>query len=79
MRFNVVIGGQMLSKSDRGFVTFHFEFLAKEGVLPAILILIAPFVVYYILNRFIPIFDDQPIAGLSKSKIHSLLTGESTK
>jgi predicted membrane protein len=58
MRFNVVIGGQNISKSDRGFATFHFEILAKEGVLPALIILAAPFVVYYILSRFIPIFDD---------------------
>jgi Ni/Fe-hydrogenase subunit HybB-like protein len=78
MRFNVVIGGQMISKSDRGFVTFHFEFLAKEGVLAAALILIAPFVVYYILNRFIPIFDDQPV-GKKSSKINPLLTGGTTK
>ncbi|OQW94544.1 MAG: hypothetical protein BWK79_05545 [Beggiatoa sp. IS2] len=62
MRFNVVIGGQMISKSDRGFVDFHFEFFAKEGVFVALIILSAPFITYYILNRFIPIFDDQPFA-----------------
>jgi Ni/Fe-hydrogenase subunit HybB-like protein len=61
MRYNVVIGGQMISNSDRGFVPFHFEFFAKEGVLPAVLILAGPFVVYFILNRIIPIFDDQPL------------------
>ena len=32
MRFNVVVGGQLISKSDRGFGEFHWEFLAKEGV-----------------------------------------------
>jgi Ni/Fe-hydrogenase subunit HybB-like protein len=63
MRYNVVIGGQMISKSDRGFAEFHFELLAKEGVIPALIILSAPFVVYYLLNRFIPIFDDTPPAG----------------
>jgi len=58
MRFNVVIGGQYISNSDRGFAAFHFENLAREGVLPALIILAAPFVVYYIVSRFIPIFDD---------------------
>lgn len=58
MRFNVVIGGQLISKSGRGFVEFHWELFGKEGVLTAILILSAPFVVYYVINRFIPILDD---------------------
>jgi len=58
MRFNVVIGGQLISKSGRGFVEFHWEIFGKEGVLTALLILSAPFIVYYVINRFIPILDD---------------------
>ncbi len=58
MRFNVVIGGQMISKSGRGFVEFHWEFFGKEGVLTAMVILAAPFVTYYVISRFIPIFDE---------------------
>ena len=58
MRFNVVVGGQYISNSDRGFAEFHFEFLAKEGVLVALIILSLPFITYYILSRFIPIFDE---------------------
>ncbi len=58
MRFNVVIGGQLISKSERGFVDYHFQFFDKEGVLTVTAIFVAPFVVYYILNRFIPIFDE---------------------
>jgi Ni/Fe-hydrogenase subunit HybB-like protein len=60
MRFNVVVGGQLISKSDRGFTEFHFEFLAREGVIPAVIILSAPFVVFYILTRFIPVLGDEP-------------------
>ena len=65
MRFNVVVGGQFVSNSDRGFAEFHFEFLHKEGVLTAIVILMLPFIVYYVLSRFIPIFDDddERVAG----------------
>jgi len=62
MRFNVVVGGQYISKSDRGFATFHFEFLGKEGGLVALIILSAPFVTYYVLSRFIPIFDDDEMS-----------------
>jgi Ni/Fe-hydrogenase subunit HybB-like protein len=59
MRFNVVVGGQLISKSERGFVDFHFEFVAKEGLLTAAVLLSAPFVAYYIISRFIPILDSQ--------------------
>ncbi len=57
MRFNVVIGGQLISKSERGFVDFHWEFFGKEGVLTALVLLAAPFVAYYVISRFIPIFE----------------------
>ncbi len=60
MRFNVVVGGQLISKSDRGFGEFHWEFLAKEGVVPALAILSAPFIVYYILSHLIPVLGDEP-------------------
>ncbi len=63
MRFNVVIGGQMISKSDRGYVDFHFEWLAREGVIPALMILAAPFVNYWIVSRFLPIFKDDAISS----------------
>lgn len=58
MRFNVVIGGQLISKSGRGFVDFHWELLGKEGLAVSLLILGAPFAVYFVLSRFLPIFDD---------------------
>ncbi|MDZ7753907.1 MAG: NrfD/PsrC family molybdoenzyme membrane anchor subunit [Gammaproteobacteria bacterium] len=63
MRFNVVVGGQMLSKSDRGFAEFHLEVLGREGLIMAIIVFAAPFVTYYIISRIIPIFDDQPVRG----------------
>ena len=63
MRFNVVVGGQLISKSDRGFSEFHWEFLAREGVVPAVLILSGPFVVYYILSRIIPVLGEEPEAS----------------
>lgn len=62
MRFNVVIGGQMISKSDRGYVDFHFEWLAREGVIPALIILAAPFLTYWLVSRFLPIFKDDALS-----------------
>ncbi|MBI1283436.1 MAG: polysulfide reductase [Thiobacillus sp.] len=66
MRFNVVIGGQMISKSDRGYVDFHFEWFAREGVIPALIILAAPFVTYWVISRFLPIFSDDTISTSNK-------------
>ena len=57
MRFNVVIGGQLISKSERGFVDFHWEIFAREGVLPVLLIFMSPFVLYYAIARFIPVLE----------------------
>ena len=68
MRFNVVIGGQMISKSDRGYVDFHFEWFAREGMVPALLILAAPFVTYFILSRFLPIFSDDALSSSGNGK-----------
>ena len=56
MRWNVVIGGQMFSKSLRGFRDYHPAFLAKEGILAAIVITVAPLVVLAILQRIVPSF-----------------------
>jgi len=58
MRFNVVVGGQLISKSERGFVDFHWEFFEKEGLITAAVLFAAPLVTYYIISRLIPIFDD---------------------
>jgi Ni/Fe-hydrogenase subunit HybB-like protein len=63
MRFNVVIGGQLISKSGRGFVDWHWDFLGKEGVLVALLILAGPFVAYYVISRFIPVFGREVVHG----------------
>jgi hypothetical protein len=59
MRFNVVIGGQLVSKSARGFVDFHWDVFGKEGVLVAAILLVAPFITYYVISRFIPVFEHE--------------------
>jgi Ni/Fe-hydrogenase subunit HybB-like protein len=58
MRFNVVVGGQLISKSERGFVDYHWEIFGGEGVLVSATILAAPFVTFYLISRFIPIFEN---------------------
>ena len=45
MRWNVVIGGQLFSKSFLGYTTYKMGFATREGLLPAILIMMLPFVI----------------------------------
>ncbi len=54
MRWNVVIGGQLFSKSFLGYTTYKLEFATREGLLPAILIMLLPFVILYVLVRVLP-------------------------
>lgn len=44
MRFNVVVGGQLVSKSFMGYAQFHVPLL-EEGVIPTIGFLILPFII----------------------------------
>ena len=42
MRWNVVIGGQMFSRSFRGFVHYNLTLSGREGLIAAILVLTLP-------------------------------------
>ena len=54
MRWNVVIGGQLFSKSFLGYTTYKMDFATREGLLPAILLMILPFVILAILVKLLP-------------------------
>jgi Ni/Fe-hydrogenase subunit HybB-like protein len=54
MRWNVVIGGQLFSKSYLGYTSYKMGFATKEGLLPAILLLILPFVILFVLVKVLP-------------------------
>jgi len=58
-RWNVVIGGQMFSKSLRGLTYYHMHFLGREGLLSALVLLIAPFVILYVLIHLLPPWKDE--------------------
>jgi len=54
-RWNVVIGGQLFSKSFRGLMTYKMEVLGLEGLITAVALLIAPFIILTILLRVLPV------------------------
>lgn len=51
MRWNVVIGGQLFSKSLHGFKIYDMEILGREGVLMTAFLFISAFIVLYVLVR----------------------------
>jgi Ni/Fe-hydrogenase subunit HybB-like protein len=64
MRWNVVIGGQLFSKSFLGYTTYKMGFATREGLLPAALLMILPFVILWALVRLLPPWpSDTPEAG----------------
>jgi Ni/Fe-hydrogenase subunit HybB-like protein len=54
MRWNVVIGGQLFSKSFLGYTTYKMEFAQREGLLTAIVLMILPFPILWGLLKLLP-------------------------
>jgi len=54
-RWNVVIGGQIFSKSFRGLTTYKMEFFGIEGFLSALALLILPLIILAVLLKFLPL------------------------
>lgn len=57
MRWNVVIGGQLFSKSLRGLTSYTPTISGKEGLLMALILFAAPFVTMYIFNLILPLWE----------------------
>jgi Ni/Fe-hydrogenase subunit HybB-like protein len=54
MRWNVVIGGQMYSKSYRGLMGYKMELTGIESLMTAIVLLCLPFIILTVLVRILP-------------------------
>ncbi len=54
IRWNVVIGGQLFSKSLRGLTVYKLELLGIEGLLMAGALLILPFIILWVLVKILP-------------------------
>jgi len=58
-RWNVVIGGQLFSKSLRGLTWYKLEIGGVEGLFTAIGLLILPFVILYVLVKLLPPWGEE--------------------
>ncbi|MCP4647490.1 MAG: polysulfide reductase NrfD, partial [bacterium] len=59
MRVNVVIGGQLFSKSLRGFVHFVPPFLGREGILILSVVSLIPFVLMAVICILLPPWGEE--------------------
>jgi Ni/Fe-hydrogenase subunit HybB-like protein len=61
MRWNVVIGGQLFSKSFLGYTSYKMAFAEREGLLPAIVLLILPLPILWGLLKLLPPWEEQKV------------------
>ena len=54
MRWNVVIGGQLFSKSFLGYTTYKMDLVTKEGLLVAVGFIILPLLILWVLVKLLP-------------------------
>jgi Ni/Fe-hydrogenase subunit HybB-like protein len=54
MRWNVVIGGQLFSKSFLGYTTYKMGFATREGLLPSVLLMLLPLAILWGLVKLLP-------------------------
>ncbi|MGB8479852.1 MAG: NrfD/PsrC family molybdoenzyme membrane anchor subunit [Acidobacteriaceae bacterium] len=54
MRWNVVIGGQLFSKSFLGYTTYKMELATREGLLMSIALTILPLFILWVLVKLLP-------------------------
>jgi Ni/Fe-hydrogenase subunit HybB-like protein len=68
MRWNVVIGGQEISKTGKGLMFYQLPILGKEGVLMSAALIIAPFLVLVVLTRLFPPWEHE---ATTSSSLHA--------
>jgi predicted membrane protein len=62
MRWNVVIGGQAFSLTFMGYMHYHMPIVPRdfetfrEGLAGALIVAATPFVLFWVLTRFLPVF-----------------------
>ena len=58
-RWNIVIGGQLFSKSLRGLTVYKLQLFGMEGLFVAIALLVLPFLILWALIKILPPWGDE--------------------
>jgi Ni/Fe-hydrogenase subunit HybB-like protein len=64
MRWNVVIGGQLFSKSFLGYTTYKMGLVTREGLLMAIVLTVMPFIILWVLVKLLPPWPERDSGSL---------------
>ncbi len=64
MRWNVVIGGQLFSKSFLGYTTYKIALVTREGLLVSIGLMILPLVILAVLVKILPPWPEKSAVSL---------------
>ena len=67
MRWNVVIGGQLFSKSFLGYTTYKMGFATREGLLTAIVLTVLPFIFLWALVKLLPPWPEKGVLAKAAS------------
>jgi predicted membrane protein len=59
MRWNVVIGGQELSKTMKGLLTFYPEMFGRESLFTVLIITICPYVLLFLVTKLLPPWNEK--------------------
>ena len=60
MRWNVVVGGQLFSKSFRGFVDYPVTWFGREGLIAAAVVLAMPMLFLWGAMKILPVWPPEP-------------------
>ena len=60
MRWNVVIGGQLFSKSFLGYTTYKMSLITREGLLMTVLLSLLPLFFLWVLVKLLPPWYEKP-------------------
>jgi Ni/Fe-hydrogenase subunit HybB-like protein len=59
MRWNVVIGGQLISKSLRGFTSYSPPLLGIDGIVVSTVLMVIPFIILAVLTYLLPPWEEE--------------------
>jgi len=71
MRWNVVIGGQEISKTGKGLVTYEPEWFGREGLLAAGSVLCMPMILMFLATRIVTPWAEESRAALLRGRAAS--------
>jgi Ni/Fe-hydrogenase subunit HybB-like protein len=68
MRWNVVIGGQEISKTGRGLLTYEPELFGREGLLAAGAVLVMPMILMFLATRIVSPWAEESRAAILRGR-----------